>query len=244
MTFKEYINNPTQSTVMNAAREMYRNMYIQKYDALMVREKGNIEYHLFSGKNKYYIYAKIPSETVSNFYYDVVIEFTTNSITKSLLDCEFRVFSNDPSFVFTFAYAFNKNKLFLTELESRMGKRPLKEKADEKNPKNEIGYVKTIYFTYLVMKQKGLFLPLRYGTAPSIDFKALAAQITSAEEKIESRQKEGEALRKKKKTVANAAAQKKPQDIINPVNLIGNIRNTGFVKKIGGISGVKKTKKF
>lgn len=245
MTFKEYINNPTQTNVMNAAREMYRNMYIEKYNALMVREKGNFEYTLYKGKGKSYIYIKIPSEVVPKFYYDVVIEFTIGNLTKSLLDCEFRVFSNDPSFVFTYAYAFNKNKLFLTDLSNRMGKQPLKEKADVKNPKDEIGYVKSIYFAYLIMQQKGLFVQGKYLTVPTINFKELEKLITPADEKIASRQKEGDSLKKKKKTSEKKETVRQPADnFVKSNNLVNKVATVGKVKTVGKVGGIKKTKRI
>ena len=47
MTFDEYINNPMgiKSAVISN-REMYRKMYTEKFDKVMVREVGKMDYQL------------------------------------------------------------------------------------------------------------------------------------------------------------------------------------------------------
>ena len=166
MTFDEYIQNPMG--VANAVisnRVMYRNLYTQKLDFILVREAGNIEYHLYKKNDNYIAYLKIPSEVVDKFYYDVLIEFRPpkKAITGTTLkDYYVRFYSNDPSFVFTFTHAFIANKIFITELSDKMSKKAIKEKAKEKNPKDQVGYVKSLYFAYLIMSKRGLFNKVKY----------------------------------------------------------------------------------
>ena len=52
-SFKEYISNPlgNKNTVFSS-REMYKNMYTEKYNLLMVRENSNIKYNLYKDKTK------------------------------------------------------------------------------------------------------------------------------------------------------------------------------------------------
>ena len=77
MTLEQYILNPMgkNNAVLNAStREIMRKTYTSKFDNILLREHGKIEYYLYedSKNNAYWMDAKIPSETVKNFYYDVV----------------------------------------------------------------------------------------------------------------------------------------------------------------------------
>ena len=60
-SFKEYIANPlgNKNTVFSS-REMYKNMYTNKFNLLMVRENSKIEYHLYKDDSNFYIHLKIP----------------------------------------------------------------------------------------------------------------------------------------------------------------------------------------
>ena len=70
MSYDQYIQNPMG--VANAVisnRNMYRELYMTKLDKLLVREMGKIHYTLYKSKSKYYVYIKIPSEVIEQFYY-------------------------------------------------------------------------------------------------------------------------------------------------------------------------------
>ena len=74
MTYDEYIKNPMgvgASGISN--RGLYYRLYNEKWDALLVRENNDIQYNLYKDNNDYYIHLKIPSEGLSNFYYDTII---------------------------------------------------------------------------------------------------------------------------------------------------------------------------
>ena len=135
MTYNDYIQNPMgRENAVYSARYMYRDLYTQKLDTIMVRENGKINYKLYYTKDeRYIVHMKIPSEAVPNFYYDTVIEFyTNNEVNKhsnSLDKYYTKFYSNDPSFVFTFAHAFIKNKMFVEDMIPKMSKEAVKNKA-------------------------------------------------------------------------------------------------------------------
>lgn len=252
MTFRDYINNPMgRKNAVISNREMYRVYYTGKYNKLMVRENGKIDYSLYKHKDTYYIHLKIPSETVKEFYYDVVIMFYPKdkvTIAKSLEDYNVKFFSNDPSFTYTFAHAFVTNKVFIEDLKSKMSPLAIKKEAKEKNPKNEVGYVKTIYFAYLFMKSRGLFNKLQYTSATEYDQKQLLSQIMEADEKIKLRQEGEESQRKSKKPKSktpvnrpNNNLEMRSQDLsVGKVNTVGKVGN---IKKSSKIKGTKTTRR-
>lgn len=211
MTFDEYIVNPMgkSNAVLSAAvREAQRNIYSKKFDNILLRENGKIDYYTYKGKGAvYYIHIKIPSETVEGFYYDVVLKFTGSSgivATASGLDkYQVEFYSNDPAFVYTYAYVFNKRGIFIKELSSKMSRTALKDAAKEKNPENIVGYVKSIYFAYLFMSQRGLFSKTNYVGAQELNIKNLLSNIEDADTKIQQREDAGSKISKKKKTVVS-----------------------------------------
>ena len=130
MTFEEYIQNPMgKENAVMSNREMYRRLYTEKLDKILMREAGKIDIYPYVDGKKYICHLKIPSESSANIYYDVVIEFTLpkdNPNETNLKKYNVRFYSNDPSFVYTFAYSFLRNGLFFTDFKDRMSKTALK----------------------------------------------------------------------------------------------------------------------
>ena len=200
---------------------------------------------------------KIPSEVVPNFYYDVVIEFSEPKDNKigdaSLTKYDVKFFSNDPSFVYTFCYAFRKNKMFIDDYKEKMSPEALAQKPVEKNPTVSVGYVKSLYFAYLLMKKRNLFSKILY--VNMYDKKRVLDQIMPADKKIKARQDAAEEIKNKKRVAKNIKEEKrkqamdkdfakylrKPDVVMNTIktNVINNTRKVNFnVKKS------KKTKKI
>ena len=120
MNFDKYIDNPSGGSSVVTNRNMYKEMYKQKFNAVLVREQGKINYSVYKAKDNtdsYFIHMKIPSEVIPKFYYDVVIRLYTTVNSKkassNLKSYAVQFYSNDPAFVYTFAHAFSKNKIFI-----------------------------------------------------------------------------------------------------------------------------------
>lgn len=228
ITFEEYIKNPMgNKTAVFTQREMLRNIYVDKFDKILLRENGAIEHHLFRDDDKYIVYLKIPSEKIKGIYYDVVIEFYPGNIVTgmgaSLKNYNIKVFSNDPAFIFTYAYVFNKNKLIIDDLIPKIGKIALEEKPSIKNPNQVIGYVKTLYFAYLYMKNKGLFNKEVFDSYSTKYSKTnLFNSVMAASKKINER--------------INATVEKEKSDKANKVKSANNINNSRKVSKISNSS--------
>ena len=207
MTYDEYIRNPMGTgNFVVSARDMYRQMYTEKWNRIKLRENGVIVYRMYTDDIDYYIHIKIPSEVVPKFYYDVIIRFYPPKgkghiqSERTLNNYEVQFYSNDPSFVFTFAHAFNKNKLFIKDLESKMSKLSLTTKADSRNPKDQVGYVKSLYFAYIEMRNLGLFQKRRWdGVSKPYNKSIWTNTVTHADDKVKHRQEKGLALQRKER---------------------------------------------
>lgn len=254
ITFKDYINNPmgVKNSVFSN-REMYRNLYKDKLDKLLVRESGKINYYLYTNKDIYIVHIKVPSETVKDFYYDVVLQFypmnSKDKLSASLNNYGVKFFSNDPAFVFTFAHAMITNKLYIMDLIPKMSKEAISTVAKVRNPKNEIGYVKSLYFAYLIMQNKHLFDKIIFKTQARPYNKVLFLRtIMHADTKIKQRQEKGETERKIKKKVKTIPSKpsgdtrirvQKTNKNITTTKVISNTKN---VKKTSNISNSKNIK--
>lgn len=208
MSFDKYIDNPSGGATVITNRNIYKDMYKSKFDKVLLRENGKIEWKVYynnDGKDSFYVYMKIPSEVIEEFYYDVVVRlFTTENKKKlntTLREYAVEFYSNDPAFVYTFAHSFNKNHLFITDLEPKMSKTALKSVAKIKNPKDNVWYVKSLYFAYLTMERYHLFnRTILKQHSIKYDKRTLLSQITHATEKVEARQEAQEKLSKDKST--------------------------------------------
>lgn len=257
MTLEQYILNPMgkNNAVMNAnSREIMRKTYIKKFDNLMLREHGSIGYYAYYDKknNASWLHVKVPSEVVKNFYYDVVFKFTstekTSLLGEDLFKCNVQFYSNDPAFVYTYAHVFAKNGLFIKELIPKMSKRAIKGEAKEKNPNNVVGYVKTIYFAYLLMQNKKLNKKYRFDAeTKEFSLNHLLQSIEDAESKVAEREREGAKVSKRKKIQVDNQTLKNIQKVTDDSNL-GRLQVT-TTKRISQINnsktsgGIKSTKK-
>lgn len=250
MTFDQYIQNPMgikNSVISN--REMYRSMYTTKLNTILVRESGKVVYYCYKGKSKYYTYIKVPSEVIPDFYYDVVVEFTPpkdKKITdRTLRNYDVRFYSNDPSFVFTFAHAFIKNGIFIDTFKKKMSSEAVRKNANEKNPNNQVGYVKSLYFAYIIMEQRGLFNKLHY--VEQYNEKNLNSMIMEADKKIALRQsKQNELKAKNKRSKAKIKEKEKPSNLRSdetPIShKISNIAHTRKIKSVSKSNKIGKKK--
>lgn len=253
MTFDKYIDNPSGGAVF-ANRNMYKDMYKKKFGNVMVKENGKINYSLYTandGIDSHYVYLKIPSEVVPNFYYDVVIHLFTkkneykNEATLRRYTVEF--YSNDPSFVYTFAHSFKKNGLFIDDLSPKMSKLALKDKAKVRNPKDEVWYVKSLYFAYLAMEKYNLFSKPMFTGCDKYRKDKLLNKITLADTKVADRQREGERVAKEKRQELEKEKREKRVarnlGVSTQNSKTTNITKTSKVSRISNVTKKTKTSK-
>lgn len=256
MTLEQYITNPMgkNNAVLSAiTRESIRKDYSNRFNNVLLRENGNINHFIYKDRknNVYYVHVRVPSEVIPRFYYDVVFKFFADASIKdggrSLENYYVQFYSNDPAFVFTYAHTFMSNGLFIKELASKMSKEAIKHKAKEKNPQNLNGYVKSLYFGYLFLKQRGLLNKIKFEDAPEFNIASLANNIMPADQKIELRQQEESKRDKRKKVQVD-------KDTLRRINRIGvsdkaaerlvtTTRNVQKVKNTTAVNMVKSSRK-
>lgn len=249
MSFDKYIDNPAGGSTVITNRNMYKDLYKSKFDKILLRESGIIKWKVYyanDGQDSFYIHIQVPSEVIEKFYYDVVIRlFTTENKKKSnvnLREYAVEFFSNDPAFVYTFAHAFNKNHLFIKDLEPKMSKTALKVVAKIKNPKDNVWYVKSLYFAYLAMERYNLFnRTILKQHSTKYDKRELLSKIIHAAEKIEARQIAQEKLNKEK--ARSKKIERKDKELQSKHTKTSNIAKTSITSKISKNTKTVKTTK-
>ena len=156
LTLRSYLSNPYgkgNTTVPNIYS--IKNTYLDK-----LRQMGSkIAFKWYQFKEKSFIcHLMIPSESAEGVHYDVVFEFsypTKEYTSKTVLDLPLRVFSNSPSFSYTYAHVFLKEKLLCDWLKNKYTKNVRKNVAGVRNSANIVGFEKTFYLSALFLTMNG-----------------------------------------------------------------------------------------
>ena len=105
--------------------------------------------------NSYFLHLLIPSESERTNTYDVVIEFYDDKnelkYEPTINKYPVRFFSNCPSFVFTYAYAYNTNNLLIKPLSDKFNDLVLSQKPKIKNPSQITNIDKSLFFALLFL---------------------------------------------------------------------------------------------
>ncbi len=263
MTFRQYIDNPMgRGSSIFSGRDIYKKQYTEKFDKLLLREAGNIYYKLYydDRNDHYYCYMKMPSETVENFYYDVIIKFLpvdkkVNKGEQNLNNYKVQFYSDDPAFFYTYLHVFMEKDLFIDELKSKVPKAVSKDDKHIRNPAGIVGYVKTLYFAYLFMNLKQLFQKYLYRAyGEQYNRSKFIKEIDDMDKKLTTRQdlerelqkkKRLEEKRKKEQEKNNTTDDSKENQVpianrVKGAPNISKVKNTPVNKKIGKVKPVKK----
>lgn len=247
MSFRQYIDNPMgKRNAVFSQRDVFKQVYTEKFDKVFLREAGKINFALYIDKKRdeYIAHVKVPSETVKGFYYDAVILFYSNDpaikSSPSLQDYYVKFFSNDPAFVFTYLRVFLKNDLFFEDLRSKSSKEALKKDPKIRNPYEVPGYSKILYFAYLFMNAKNLFSKSIYNSyAKPYNKKDLLNNVMHTDEKIARR---AEAEKQQQKDAKDNKPDKKEKSNTQPRVFNSKSGNIRQAKTVGKVNNARRTK--
>lgn len=181
-------------------------------------------------KQRRYIAFKVPTEHstkyMSELYYDVLIEFIPSKIehfeARTLKKCPIKLYSNCPSFTFTFTYVYKKlNALAGLQGRNKFSKKGLKKAPAKRNPIGISGIEKTIWFSIYKMGEDNLFDKKVFDSfaEPSFTkFKSYVRKFKSQEEKLEEINK----TKKKDKKKGNKKVKKKKAKLDRSKNALYN----------------------
>lgn len=146
MNLAQYMSNPLGkgSSVLMIAP--IRRTLDEEYQKIA----NQIKLTWYSYQDKYLIaHLMIPSKSVDKLFYDVLIEIDNDSIPKSssvINGSNTRVFSNCPSFVYTYANVFNQKGDLIPWTKSKFNRKIFELDPHKRNPLKIENYEKSLYF--------------------------------------------------------------------------------------------------
>lgn len=246
VNYGQYIDRPgiIKGSATNSMIKLIKEDYKRRFDTLYLRESAMIVHKLYKEEKtgNYYIYIKMPSESVQGFFYDVLIEFKPSKMQKLVFNDDLskynvKFFTNDPAFLFTYAYAFNKANLIIDWLKPKLSKIALTQKPIVRNPKADTGYVKSLYFTYYFLQIRKLFNlnTTAWKTAVEINRRDLLNEIPSFEVKMDN----GKRMRKYQQDLKKAKEEERNKKKVMPYQVEGVKRVSKVSNKINSSDKAK-----
>jgi len=185
MTINGYLQNPYgKGAAFPGAntKELFRKMH-EKYLALQKR----FSHRIYLYHDNAIIHVVVPGSD-PNVSYDVILEFRLIDLPKeaiSIGDLPFTVFSNCPSFIFTYANAFRNAKLTCQWLDTKLSKKARTTSANVRNQFGVIGYEKSIYLACMHIRHSGAHLvSVIHGSSEKVTSYHRIAQTVRTQDEI------------------------------------------------------------
>lgn len=254
MNIKQYLDNPMGKGAIIPGKQMILEDLNKRYNKLISEKE--IQCIGYKNGDNYLYHLIIPSESERDNTYDVVLEFIpkdkTDIADEVITNYDIKFFSNCPSFIYTYAYAYNLNGVFIDYLDKKLQKEIFKMPPLVKNPNNTVNFEKSIYYAckYLVENKDHLTKLYLKSTAKRYNKKEffnsirhhdqIINEIKKAKIKLkEEKEREAKANKPYKRTKNKMDHKNSP----NSVNLIKpkktTVKNKSNVNKVNKINSKK-----
>ena len=212
LTLQGYMDNPMGkgSTVFN--KKVILDDLDSRYTKLLNTHK-TFKTFIWIDKLEFYILVKIPSETHENVYYDVMLKFVEpNNDVRSDTNLNrylMYVFSNSPSFVFTYANVYARNGFIVDFLLNKYRKEVVTQSPVIRNPNDVISYEKSIYYACKYLSEKKVLNKVTLGLkAKKFSVKEISNEVKNTDTillDIQKAKRKASELKKKQKKEQEAA---------------------------------------
>ena len=244
---KEFLNNPAGkgSTVLNISA--VKEKFTERYEKIV----SEIDYHIYIVKKDVYFLINIPS-SVKGIKYDILVKFspTSKSTGKSISDMSMQIFSNSPSFLYTYAYAYDVQGLFIRECKKKLSSQMLTDIAKAKNPYGMLSYDFSVFAAlHFIVSNDYLSMETinQYGekeTKSGVIHMVKNANVLQKDRKLQknlNKLEKEEELNKKKKELKYSSSKKEKQADDQPA--VDEVKATKKAKMVKSTKTVKKVKK-
>lgn len=154
MTITEYLQNPYGKGSAIAAGALQGAKETMMTELLEL--EGRFACRAYICQGRAILHVVVPSKKKPNISYDVLFEVHLNDIPSTEVTIEnssIKVFSNCPSFIFTYAHAFEEKGLTIKWLENKYRSEVRKNLAVVKNASNVIGLERSLYLACLYLRR-------------------------------------------------------------------------------------------
>lgn len=252
LTLEQFIDNPSGNRGNMAMNlKMVQDQLDIRY-AKLINSVKTFKYQIYDIDEKtILVYVHLPSEKYK-MTYDVLIQIDKSE--EQIMKNTFKVYSNSPSFVFTYAYVFNVENLLISFLKSKYDKNIFKKRPVQRNFYGMISYEKSIYFSILYILKKYQNISELEKKAKKFNKKSILEEVKTPQYKIDQfnrlRKKESaenKTLAGKMKKALIKDAKKREKLYGNSKVITGASHNIKGKQKVTGkskITGLKHRKKI
>lgn len=230
---REYINNPMgrgSSVIMN--RDQVRLFLDDKYERLL-KKFGDFKYEIYTYGDSYFYHFIIPSESRRRNTYDVVVQFVNSeepdedfSGDTHLKRYHIKLFSNCPSFTYTYAYVYNEYGRMVDMLQSKYSDTTLTNPPTTRNPGEIASFEKSTYYACKFIVTHSVLMDKKYiEKHASNDIKKMLKDIRNTDDVMREINKENRRLEREGGNEGYVNIRKK--------TLKGSIYNTKTNKTAG-----------
>ena len=230
-------------------KSLFLSVYHQKY--MEIKEK--IMWASAKEGNNYIVHVRVPSTdpNCKDVYYDVVFEFFPESDkvleSRSIKDYSVLIFSNCPSFTFSFTYACNKYGLLIDWLKPKCIPRCLNDPAVQRNPHSSVSIDTKTWMAAHHLQQIGILnYKLRFEDTITVTrediFKRVSHQavILATRQRIEERARERNryerAKRRSNERFVNYREEKDYQHALERSEMRNKVNPTGTAHKLAKVA--------
>ena len=245
--------------------------YHRRYNLAKNRSKFQFKHTVYKVKETNYtiIHVLVPSETVPGFNYDVLFQISYEPTTTKLEDCEVKIFSNAPSFVYTYAYVFYhldmgdgqkpgmivdsmnrkipKDRLLISDTEQKLPDEVRKQRPVIRNTLGLPLWDKSLYYALFYLTEEVSFLTIR-SRQVSIKEADLMNKVRDFDKLMSDRKREERKYKESTKAVrekANKAIKKSEIKVRKANNPVKTIKPVAAKKPIApaNVKRAKSTKR-
>lgn len=243
MNIQDYMNNPLgKGNAVFMIHEAKR--YLDEQYRIL---NGRMRLTWYKLHDKYYVaHVRIPSRTAQNLFYDVLVEFNMDNVpagTSVINNASARVFSNCPSFTYTYANAFDATGDLIPWSKVKYAKEIFTKDPVKRNPYKIKAYERSVYLAikYILSNGRNLVRHIDQRSIKVTSHSKILLHVYKASEiegmyhsrtkKVSSKNDAGKKKQKTPKTMEKEGVKKK--------TLVGKSNNVKTTKKT---STTKKTK--
>ena len=228
--------------MLSSVRRTLDEQYLQLYTKISVK--------WYVVDDKYYVaHVKIPSKSRERLWYDVLLEFDIDTMrdksTSTINNANVRVFSNCPSFAYTYANVYNHNKDLIDWARNKYPRDIITKQPEVRNPYKVISYERSLYFAirYVLSGGRNYKAKIDNNTLRTKGYLRITQQIKSLDEIMELYNSHNKIDDKPKTEKGATSVSLRDKEIIKhrPKNATKTVSKTRVTKSVSKVKKSKKT---
>ena len=219
MNIKDFMKNPAGKGAVIPGRDMIIDRFNYRYGLLIKKKPFDVTIYKVKDDVLYHVIVTTEAEERWNTY-DVVLKFVpTDMVAKNdttVKNYELKVFSNCPSFTYTYAYVAKLNNMMVSELENKYDKKVLSYPPVSRNPSLTMSYEKSVYYACKFLLESNMLSKKYIDSHTSKTVTKLLSEIrtdSKIEEEIQrAKNKQKEAKEQELREIRRKAVTKQKRD--------------------------------